>query len=125
MLPLQGAIAERSRKIEGLLARCYGVVEVSRYPECTGYQGQHPYQPGPVVKHPGQGLGLAKQGEALPTLSQWLQRVCQREAELDGQPPGVAVLGQVGEGLEGLLKGGRRLAERGAVLGRRRPAGST
>ena len=41
----------------------------------------------------------------------------QREAELDGQHPGVAVLGQVREGLEGLLEGGHRLAERGAVVG--------
>jgi hypothetical protein len=47
--PLQGPVAECSRKIESLLAHCYGVVEVSRSPECTGYQGQHPYQPGPVV----------------------------------------------------------------------------
>ena len=41
----------------------------------------------------------------------------QREAELDGQHPGVAGLGQVREGLEGLLEGGHRLAERGAVVG--------
>ena len=102
--PLQGAVAERRRQLEGLLARCDGVVEVSRHPEGTGYQGQHPSQPSPVVKHPGQGLGLAKQGEALPTLSQGLQRVGQCEAKLEGQLPGVADLGQVGEGLEGLLE---------------------
>jgi hypothetical protein len=45
------------------------------------------------------------------------QRVCQREPELDGQHPGVAVLGQVQEGLEGLLEGGHGLAEGGAVVG--------
>ena len=45
------------------------------------------------------------------------QRASQSEAELDGQHPGVAVLGQVREGLEGLLEGGHRLAERGAVVG--------
>ena len=39
------------------------------------------------------------------------------EAEIEGQHPGVAVLGQVREGLEGLLEGGHRLAERGAVVG--------
>ena len=82
-----------------------------------GYLGQHPSQPGPVVERPGQGLGLAEQGEAPPILSQWLQRGCHSEADLDGQPPGVAVLGQVREGLEGLLEGGHRLAERGTVEG--------
>ena len=82
-----------------------------------GHPGQHPSQPGPIVERPGQGLGLAQQGEAPPILSQWRQRASQREAELDGQPPGVAVLGQVREGLEGLLEGGHRLAERGAVVG--------
>jgi hypothetical protein len=32
-LPLQGAVAERGRKREGLLARCYGTVGVSRVPK--------------------------------------------------------------------------------------------
>ena len=41
----------------------------------------------------------------------------QREAEIEGQLPGVAVLWQVREGLEGLIKGGDRLAEGGAVVG--------
>ena len=50
-------------------------------------------------------------------LSQLGQRASQSEAEFDGQPPGVAVLGQVREGLEGLLEGDSRLAERGAVPG--------
>ena len=45
------------------------------------------------------------------------QRAIQREAELDGQHPGIAVLGQVREGLEGLLEVGHRLAERRAVVG--------
>ena len=116
-LHLQGAVAERGRELEGLLARRHGAVVVSRHPEYTGHPGQHPSQPGPVVERPGQGLGLAQQGEAPPMLSQWAQRASQREAELDGQPPGVAVLGQVREGLEGLLEGGHRLAERGAVVG--------
>ena len=46
-----------------------------------------------------------------------MQRASHSEAEIDGQGPGVAVLGQVCEGLEGLLEGGHRLAERGAVEG--------
>ena len=50
-------------------------------------------------------------------LSQCAQRENRSEAEINGQPPGVAVLGQVGEGLEGLLEGGHRLAERGAIVG--------
>jgi hypothetical protein len=45
------------------------------------------------------------------------QCACQREAELDGQYSGVAGLGQVREGLEGLLEGGHRLAECDAVEG--------
>ena len=49
--------------------------------------------------------------------SQLAQRAIQSEAELDGQPPGVAVLGQVPKGLEGLLKIGHRLAERCAGIG--------
>src|SRR5262245_51912738 len=50
-------------------------------------------------------------------LSQREQRAFQSEAELEGSPPGVAVFGQVREGLEGLLEGGYRLVERGAVPG--------
>ena len=114
---LQGAVAERGRELEGLLARRHGAVVVSRDPEYMGHPGQHPSQPGPIVERPGQGLGLAQQGEAPPMLSQWAQRASQSEAEIDGQHPGVAVLGQVREGLEGLLEGGHRLAERGAVVG--------
>jgi hypothetical protein len=45
------------------------------------------------------------------------QRGCQSEAELNGQPSGVAGLGQVREGLESLLEGSHRLAERSAVVG--------
>ena len=116
-LHLQGMVAERDREIEGLLARCYGVVVVARYRECIGPLGQHPSQPGPVVEHAGQGLGLAQKGAAPPMLSQLGQRASQREAEIDGQPPGVAVLGQVREGLEGLLEVDSRLAERGAIPG--------
>ena len=116
-LHLQGAVAELGREFEGLLARRHGAVVVSRDPEYPGHLGQHPSQPGPIVERPGQGLGLAQQGEAPPILSQCGQRASQREAELDGQHPGVAVLGQVREGLEGLLEGGHRLAERGAVVG--------
>ena len=116
-MPLQGAIAERGRELEGLLARRHGAVVVSRDPAHLGHPGQHPSQPGPIVEPPGQGLGLAQQGEAPPILSQIAQRASQREAELDGQSPGLAVFGQVREGLEGLLEGGHRLAERGAVVG--------
>ena len=116
-LRLQGAIAERDREIEGLPARRHSAVEVSRYPEYQGHTGEHPSQPGPIVERPGQGLGLAQQGEVPPILSQLGQRASQSEAEINGQHPGVAVLGQVREGLEGLLEGGHRLAERGAVVG--------
>ena len=114
---LQGAVAECGREFEGLPACCNGAVGVSRHPAYLGHPGQHPSQPDPIVERPGQGLGLAQQGEAPPMLSQRAQRASQREAEIDGQPPGVAVLGQVREGLEGLLEGGHRLTERGAVVG--------
>jgi hypothetical protein len=50
-------------------------------------------------------------------LSQLGQRVSQNAAEINGQHPGVAVLGHVREGLESLLEGGQGLAERGAVVG--------
>src|SRR5262249_962087 len=113
---LHGTLTEFGRKREGLLARRHGAVEVSRHPEYTGPLGYDLSQPGPVVEHPGQGLGLAQEGEEPPRLSQGAQRGCQSEAELDGQPPSVTVLGQVHEGLEGLLKGGHRLAECGAVV---------
>ncbi len=116
-LHLQGALAERGRKLEGLPACCNGAVEVSREPEYHGHPGQHSSQPGPIVERPGQVLGLTQQGAAPPMLSQCVQRFIQSEAELEGQHPGVAVLGQVLEGLEGLLEGGHRLAERGAVPG--------
>jgi hypothetical protein len=69
-LPLHSAVAERDREIEGLLARRNGAVVVSRGTECPGHPGQHLSQPGPVVKRPGQGLGLAQQGKAPPNLSQ-------------------------------------------------------
>ncbi len=62
-------------------------------PEHMGHPGQHPSQPGPIIERPGQGLGLAQQGEAPPMLCQGAQRAFQREAELDGQHPGVAVFG--------------------------------
>ena len=59
-LYLQGALAERSREVEGLLARRYSAVEVSsRQPEDIDPLGQHSPQPGPIVDRPGQGLGLA------------------------------------------------------------------
>ena len=74
-------------------------------------------QPGPIVKRSSQGLSLTQQGEAPLVLSQWRQGAIQSETESDGQSPGVAVLGQVRKGLEGLLKGGHRLAERGTVVG--------
>ena len=67
---LQGTLANRGREFEGLLARCYGTVGVSRLPKYKGHTGQHPSQPGPVVERPGQGLGLAQQGKAPPSLSQ-------------------------------------------------------
>ena len=52
------------------------------------------------------------------------QRASQSEAEIEGPHPGVAVVGQVREGLDGLLEVGQCLAERGAVPGPgARPAG--
>src|SRR5262245_35847863 len=57
-------------------------------------------------------------------LSQLVQLGIQGKTEVDGQPPGVAGFGQVGEGLQGLVEGDRRLAERSAVVspGTRLPA---
>src|SRR5215510_7500059 len=49
--------------------------------------------------------------------SQLGQPVPQSETKIDGEPPGVAVLIQVRKCLEGLLKVGHRLAERGPVVG--------
>ena len=60
----QGALAERGRELEGLLARRHGAVVVSRDPEYIGHPGQHPSQPSPIVERPGQGLSLAQQGVA-------------------------------------------------------------
>ena len=114
---LQGALAELGREREGLLAYRNGAVEVSRHPECTAHHGQHLSQPGPIVERPGQDLGLAQQGGVPPILAQCSQRASQCEAELEGQQPGVVGLGQVREGLEGLLEGAHRLVERGAVVG--------
>jgi hypothetical protein len=39
---LQGAVAERGREREGLLARRHGAVGVSRLPKYMGHPGQHP-----------------------------------------------------------------------------------
>jgi hypothetical protein len=82
-----------------------------------GHPGEHLCQPGPIIECPGQRLGLAQQREAPPILSQEVQRASQGEAEIDAQPHGVSGLGQVCEGLEGLLEGGHSLAEGGAVVG--------
>jgi hypothetical protein len=111
---LQVTIAELGREREGLPARRNGTVVVSRLPAYQGHKGQHPSQPRPIVERPGQGLGLAQQGAAPPMLSQLVQRGIQSEAEIDGQRSRVSGLGQVCEGLEGLVEGGRCLAERGA-----------
>ena len=50
-------------------------------------------------------------------LSQRGQRASQSEAEIDGQHAGIGVVRQVREGLEGLLEGGHRLADRAARPG--------
>src|SRR5262245_22946631 len=115
-LRLQGAIAELDREREDLLASRNSAVVVSRDPEDIGHPDQYPSQPSPIVERPSQGLGLAQQGEVPPKLSQCDQRAIQSEAEIEGQSPGITVLGQVREGLEGLLAVGHRLAERGAVV---------
>ena len=115
---LQGAVAEHGRECQGPPAHRNGALVVSRHPVDLAHPGQHLAQPGPIVTRPGQGLGLAQQGEAPPMLSQRAQHAYQNEADIEGQPPGVAVLGQVRQGLEGLLEGGHRLTEGGAVVGR-------
>jgi hypothetical protein len=116
-LRLHSAIAELGRQIEGLPACRNGTVEISREPEYSGHLGEYPSQSNPIVKLSSQGLGLAQQGEVPPIFSQSEQRASQCEADLDGQHPGIAVLGQVRQGLEGLLEGGHRLTECGAVKG--------
>jgi hypothetical protein len=116
-LRLQGIVAKFDCEREGLLACCNGAVVVSSQPEYLGHPGQYPSQPGSIVERSGQGLGFARQSEAPPILTHYSQRELRCEAEVDGQHPGVAGLGQVREGLEGLLEGGHRLAERGTVVG--------
>jgi hypothetical protein len=68
-LPLQGALAERGRELEGLLACGNGAVRVSREPEDIGHRGQHSSEPGAIVERPSQGLSLAQQGAAPSILS--------------------------------------------------------
>src|SRR5262245_60331766 len=102
-LYLQGALAQVSREREGLLARRYRAVVVSRDPQSTGHRGQRPSQPSPIVECPGQGLGLAQQGQAPPMLCEGVQRTGHSEAEINGSHPRVTVLREVREGLEGLL----------------------
>jgi hypothetical protein len=58
-LYLHGAVAERGREFEGLLACRDGAVVVSRHTEYPAHLGQHPSQPRSVVERPGQGFGLA------------------------------------------------------------------
>jgi len=82
--PLQGPIAVRDREIEGLPARRHRAVGVSCETARQGYTGEHPSQPSPIVKCPGQGLGLTQQGEAPPMLAQLCQGVSQREVDVDG-----------------------------------------
>ena len=50
-------------------------------------------------------------------LSHCGQRTIQSEAELNGLHPGVAVVGQVREGLEGLVEIAYNLAQCSAVVG--------
>jgi hypothetical protein len=52
-LHLQGAIAKFGRQFEGLPTRRNGAVVVSRLPAYMAHPGQHLYQPGSVVEHPG------------------------------------------------------------------------
>src|SRR5262249_19584459 len=116
-LLLQGMLAEGGRELEGLLSYGNGAIRVSREPEDIGHRVQHPYEPGPVVERPGEVRGLAQQDETAPILSQVEERAIQSEAELDGQHLGVATLGEVREGLKGLLTIGHRLAKRGTLKG--------
>jgi hypothetical protein len=90
------------------VTQCHPSTPALSSPQYPGHPGQHLSQPSPIVERPGQSLGLAQQGEVPPKLSQLGERASQREAELDGQYSGVVVLGQVPEGLEGLLQGPRQ-----------------
>jgi hypothetical protein len=113
---LQRALAARDGEREGLLARSNGADRVARHPESPGLPGLHASQPGPVVKRPGLGLRLVQHGAQPLILGQGVQRASQRKAEIEGQYPGVARLLQVREGLEGLLEGAHRCAERSALV---------
>ena len=90
---LQGAVAERGGEFERLPARRHGAVAIARDPAYVGYLDEHPYQPGPIVERPGQRRSLVQQGQASRIFAHSVQRVSQREADLEGQPPGVAGVG--------------------------------
>jgi hypothetical protein len=57
-LHLQRAVAKHDRERKDLLECRDGAVGVSCDPEYIAPPHQHPSQPGPIVKRPGQGLGL-------------------------------------------------------------------
>ena len=116
-LHLQGAVAELGRELEGLLARRHGAVVVSRRPEYMAIRAST--RPSRARSSSARARASASPNRARhrPCSPSGVSATSQSEAELDGQHPGVAVLGQVREGLEGLLEGGHRLAERGAVVG--------
>ena len=111
--PLDGAVAERGRQREKApaCARRQGGGEVAHGVEDKGHPDQHPSQPDPIVAPSRQGSRLDQEGPMPPMLTQFGQMESQREAKVDGQHRGVAVLGQVRQGLEALLAGGHRLAE--------------
>ena len=117
-LLLQGALAECGRELEGLLARRNGAVGVSCQPEYIGHPGQHPSQPGPIVERPGQGLGLAQQGEAPPMLSQVRSARHPKARRSSMASPLVSPgSGRCARAWRACSKVGHRLAERGAVVG--------
>ena len=63
---------------------------------------------------PGQGLGLAEEGEPPPILAQRMRGALPGEAEIDSQLH-VSRLWEMHEGLQGLIEYSYRLAERRAV----------
>ena len=102
--PLQGAVAELGCELESLMACHNGAVVVSRNPKYW------PIRVNTWTNRTRSSSALARVS-ASPNRARYrpcspspAQRASQREAELDGQHPGIAVLGKVREGLEGLLE---------------------
>ena len=116
-MPLQGAVAELDREREGLLARRHGAVGVSRHRSTWAIRASTCPSRARSSSALASASASPNRARCRPYSPSAASGRSQSEAELEGQHPGVAVLGQVREGLEGLLEGGHRLAECGAVVG--------